>query len=50
MTKIITALTLFVCSLLAAQSQYEQGMGKAMQLWGEGKNTEALPLLNALLL
>ena len=42
MTKIITAFTLFVCSLLAAQTPYEQGMGKAMQLWGEGKNTEAV--------
>jgi hypothetical protein len=42
MTKIITAITLFVCSLLAAQTPYEQGMGKAMQLWGEGKSTEAV--------
>ena len=42
MTKIITVLTFFVCNLLAAQTQYEQGMGKAMQLWGEGKNTEAV--------
>ena len=42
MTKIITIITLFVCSLLAAQTQYDQGMGKAMQLWGEGKNTAAV--------
>lgn len=42
MTKIITVITLFVCNLLAAQTQYDQGMGKAMQLWGEGKNTEAV--------
>jgi hypothetical protein len=42
MTKIITVVTFFVCSLLAAQTQYEQGMGKAMQLWGEGKSTEAV--------
>lgn len=41
MTKIITATALFICSLLAAQGQFEQGMGKAFQLWGEGKNTEA---------
>ena len=41
MTKIITAITLFICSLLSAQTQFEQGMGKAMGLWKEGKNTEA---------
>lgn len=42
MTKIITVIALFVCSLVVAQTPYEQGMGKAMQLWGEGKNTEAI--------
>ena len=42
MTRIITAITFFICSLVTAQTQYEQGMGKAMQLWGEGKNTEAV--------
>jgi hypothetical protein len=42
MKAIITAITFFFCSLLAAQTQYEQGMGKAMQLWGAGKNTEAV--------
>ncbi|MWB96024.1 hypothetical protein GON26_16790 [Flavobacterium sp. GA093] len=41
MTKIITVITLFICSLLSAQPQFEQGMGKAFQLWGEGKTTEA---------
>ena len=43
MTKIIISITVFVCSLLTAnaQTQYEQGMTKAFQLWGEGKNTEA---------
>lgn len=41
MTKIITAITLFICSLLSAQTQFEQGMGKAFGLWKEGKNTEA---------
>ncbi|WP_066308549.1 hypothetical protein [Flavobacterium sp. TAB 87] len=44
MTKIITAITLFVCSLLTAQSQYETGMQKAFGLWKEGKNTEASAL------
>ncbi len=41
MTKIITIITLFICSLLSAQTQFEQGMGKAFGLWKEGKNTEA---------
>ncbi len=42
MTKIITALAFFICSLVSAQTQYEQGMGKALGLWKEGKNTEAV--------
>jgi len=41
MTRIITAFTFFICSLLTAQTQYEQGMGKALGLWKEGKSTEA---------
>lgn len=51
MTKLITAFALFVITLLSAQGQvttnetkaskFEQGMGKAFGLWGEGKNTEA---------
>lgn len=44
MIKVLTATALLICSLLAAQGQYEQGMGKAFQLWGEGKNTEAAAL------
>jgi hypothetical protein len=44
MTKIITTIAFFICSLLSAQGQFEQGMGKALQLWGEGKNTEASDL------
>lgn len=44
MTKIITAFTLFICSLVTAQSQFEQGMGKAMQLWKEGNAIEASAL------
>src|SRR3954467_13013387 len=42
MKTIITSIVLFVCSLLTAQTQYEQGMAKAMQLWGAGNNTEAV--------
>ena len=41
MTKVITAIALFVCSLLSAQGQFVQGMGKAFGLWKEGNNTEA---------
>lgn len=41
MTKIIIVITFFISSLVSAQGQFEQGMGKAFQLWGEGKNTEA---------
>lgn len=54
MTKLITAFALFVVTLLSAQGQattnetkaskFEQGMGKAFTLWGEGKNTEASDL------
>ena len=41
MTKIITAITLFICSLLSAQTQFEKGMEKAFGLWKEGKTAEA---------
>ncbi|MCV9926407.1 hypothetical protein OIU83_01995 [Flavobacterium sp. LS1R49] len=44
MTKFITVITLFICSFLSAQTQFEQGMGKAFGLWKEGKNTEASDL------
>nr|WP_315198837.1 hypothetical protein [uncultured Flavobacterium sp.] len=41
MLKIITTIAFFICSLLSAQTQFEQGMGKASGLWKEGKITEA---------
>jgi len=41
MVKIITAIALFICGMVSAQGQFESGMGKAFQLWGEGKNDEA---------
>jgi hypothetical protein len=41
MKKIITTIALFVAVIATAQGQFEQGMGKAFQLWKEGKNTEA---------
>jgi hypothetical protein len=42
MKTIFTSLAFFICSLLFAQAQYEQGMAKAMQLWGAGNNAEAV--------
>ncbi|WP_281322434.1 hypothetical protein [Flavobacterium aestivum] len=44
MKKIITAIALLVTIISSAQGQFEQGMGKAFQLWKEGKNTEASDL------
>ncbi|RZJ56077.1 MAG: hypothetical protein EOO44_00820 [Flavobacterium sp.] len=41
MKRIITAIALFVVAITSAQTQFEQGMGKAFGLWKEGKNTEA---------
>lgn len=41
MNRIIITIVLFASTLANAQSQFEQGMGKAFQLWGEGKPTEA---------
>lgn len=46
MTKILITIAFTLSSILLmnaqeSQSQYTQGMSKAMQLWGEGKNTEA---------
>lgn len=41
MKKTITTIALFLVLLVSAQGQFEQGMGKAFQLWGEGKNMEA---------
>ena len=45
MTKIITIIALFVASLVSAQGQFEQGMGKALQTWNQGKPAEAVAQL-----
>ena len=45
MTKIITIIALFVASIVTAQTQFDQGMGKALQTWREGKPTEAVAQL-----
>ena len=43
MVKLITTVTLVLVSFVAtAQTQFEKGMGNALKLWGEGKNTEAV--------
>lgn len=42
MKTIITSIAFFIGSLLSAQTPFEQGMGKAMQFWGEGKDNEAV--------
>ena len=44
MKKIITLVALFAVLISSAQTQFEQGMGKAFGLWKEGKNTEASAL------
>lgn len=44
MSKIIITIALFISSLVSAQGQFEQVMGKGLQLWKEGKNTEAVAL------
>lgn len=44
MKTIITFITFLVVSLATAQGQFEQGMGKAFGLWGEGKSAEASAL------
>jgi tetratricopeptide (TPR) repeat protein len=41
----IIIIALFISSLVAAQSSYEQGMGKSLGLWGEGKAQEASDLM-----
>jgi hypothetical protein len=41
MKNTITALVLLVSTLAGAQGKFEEGMGKAFQLWKEGKNSEA---------
>ncbi|WP_281232327.1 hypothetical protein [Flavobacterium gelatinilyticum] len=44
MKKIITIAALFAVVLCSAQTQFEQGMTKALGLWKEGKNAEATAL------
>lgn len=41
MKNFIFTVAILVSGLVSAQGQFEQGMGKAMLLWSEGKNEEA---------
>lgn len=41
MTKFMITVVLLITTKLFSQGQFEQGMGKAFALWGDGKNTEA---------
>ena len=45
MKTIIITIALIISSLLTAQTSFEQGMGKALGLWGEGKPQEASALM-----
>ena len=42
MTKLITIIAMFVASIVSAQTQFDQGMQKALQTWKEGNSKEAL--------
>lgn len=41
MKTIFTVIAFIITNLVLAQGQFEQGMGKAFGLWGEGKSAEA---------
>lgn len=42
MTKLITIIAMFVASIVSAQTQFDQGMKKALQTWKNGNSKEAL--------
>ena len=42
MTKLITIIAMFVASVVSAQTQFDQGMKKALQTWKNGNSKEAL--------
>lgn len=41
MIRLTTILVFFITTMVTAQAKYEDAMGKAFSLWGEGKSTEA---------
>jgi hypothetical protein len=50
MEKVLLILALVVSALGMSQTNYEQGMQKAFQLWGEGNTTEASALFERIAL
>ena len=42
MTKLITIIAMFVASIVSAQTQFDQGVQKALQTWKDGNSKEAL--------
>lgn len=44
MKTVVTILSILFSSLFYSQTKFEEGMGKAFALWGEGKNKEASAL------
>ena len=42
MTKLITIIAMFAASIVSAQTQFDQGMQKALQTWKNGNSKEAL--------
>ena len=50
MTKLITIIAMFVASILSAQTQFDQGMKKALQTWKDGNSKEALVQLEQIVL
>lgn len=44
MTRIITFIALFIVSVITAQTPYEKGMEKALDLWKQQKPTEAIAI------
>ncbi|MCU4188510.1 hypothetical protein M9Q43_04935 [Flavobacterium sp. HXWNR29] len=42
MTKLITIIAMFVASIVSAQTQFDQGMKKALQTWKNGNSKEVL--------
>jgi hypothetical protein len=41
MVRLFTAAVLLFCSAVFGQGKFEEGMGKALGLWGQGKTSEA---------
>lgn len=49
-TKLITIIAMFVASIVTAQTQFEQGMSKALQTWKDGNSKDAVAQLERIAL